>query len=216
MPVIKTNQPQRGIRSAAFNFEDMGQQAQAYLERVRVQAQEIVAEAQRQAGSICKQAEEQGRAEGRRAIDQLVEQQVGRQMETLLPALREAITGLQQARQAWLVHWEQRAVHLAAAMAARVVRRELRQAPEITVDLVRESLELAAGSSSLRVLLNPADYEALGSQVRKIIEELNRVAPAELVADATISPGGCRIETRHGAIDQQFETQLDRIEAELT
>ena len=31
-----------------------------------------------------------------------------------------------------------------------------------------------------------------------------------------ITPGGCRVETRFGTIDQQFETQLARIEEELT
>jgi flagellar assembly protein FliH len=216
MPVIKPNQSQRGIRSATFNFEDLGQQAEEYLDRVRSQAQEIVAEARRQADSIRREAQQQGREEGQRAIEQLVEQQVGRQMQTLLPALREVVGGIQQARQSWLTHWEGRAVHLAAAMAARVVRRELRHAPEITVDLVRESLELAAGNSQIRVLLNPADHQALGGQVRTLIEELARVGPAEVIADAAISPGGCRIETRHGAIDQQVEAQLARIEAELT
>ena len=29
------------------------------------------------------------------------------------------------------------------------------------------------------------------------------------------NPGGCRIETLHGSIDQQFEAQLARIEEEL-
>jgi flagellar assembly protein FliH len=42
------------------------------------------------------------------------------------------------------------------------------------------------------------------------------LAPAEMIADPEISPGGCRIETLHGAIDQQFESQLARIEEELT
>ena len=37
---------------------------------------------------------------------------------------------------------------------------------------------------------------------------------AELVADPAITPGGCRVETRFGVIDQQFETQLARIEEE--
>ena len=39
---------------------------------------------------------------------------------------------------------------------------------------------------------------------------------AEITADATISRGGCRVETRFGTIDQQFESQLKRIEEELT
>ena len=39
---------------------------------------------------------------------------------------------------------------------------------------------------------------------------------AEIVADPAITLGGCRVETRFGIIDQQFEAQLKRIEEELT
>ena len=41
-------------------------------------------------------------------------------------------------------------------------------------------------------------------------------AAAELAADENISPGGCRVETEHGSIDQQIEAQLARILEELT
>jgi flagellar biosynthesis/type III secretory pathway protein FliH len=37
-----------------------------------------------------------------------------------------------------------------------------------------------------------------------------------VVADPQVSLGGCRVETRFGVIDQQFEAQLARIEQELT
>jgi flagellar biosynthesis/type III secretory pathway protein FliH len=36
-----------------------------------------------------------------------------------------------------------------------------------------------------------------------------------LVSDATVTAGGCRVETRFGTIDQQFEAQLARVEEEL-
>ena len=45
---------------------------------------------------------------------------------------------------------------------------------------------------------------------------MSGLGDAEVVADATIERGGCRVETRFGTIDQQFESQLKRIEEELT
>jgi flagellar biosynthesis/type III secretory pathway protein FliH len=39
--------------------------------------------------------------------------------------------------------------------------------------------------------------------------------PSAVVADESISPGGCRIETRYGEVDQQIEAQLRRIEEDL-
>jgi flagellar biosynthesis/type III secretory pathway protein FliH len=42
------------------------------------------------------------------------------------------------------------------------------------------------------------------------------LAELKFAGDPSITRGGCRLETRHGVIDQQLETQLARIEAELT
>jgi flagellar assembly protein FliH len=132
-----------------------------------------------------------------------------------LSALRQAAADLQQAKQAWLSHWEASAVHVAGAIAARITRRELSRQPEITLALVREALELAAGSPSVRLRLNPEDHKALGAQVRTVVDAISALGDAEVIADPQISPGGCRVETRFGTIDQQFESQLKRIEEEL-
>ena len=131
----------------ALNFDDLAAQAGQYLAEVKAEAAEIVAEARQQADSIRQQAAE----EGRQAAVQAVEQMVAEQMAPVLSALRQAAAELQHAKQAWLSHWESSAVHLAAAIAARVVRGELRRQPEITLTLVREALELAAGSPSVRL-----------------------------------------------------------------
>jgi len=64
--------------------------------------------------------------------------------------------------------------------------------------------------------LNPADHRSIGTQVELLLRELSTLTEAEIVPDAEITPGGCRVETRFGIIDQQFEAQLKRIEEELT
>ena len=136
-------------------------------------------------------------------------------MLTLLPALREAVAEIRDAKEAWLARWEAGRCSVAAAIAQRLIRRELQRRPEITLDLVRESLELAAGSSQVCIRLNPADHKVLGAQVRKLVKELSTLGDVEVKADSEITPGGCRVDTRFGAIDQQFESQLKRIEEEL-
>ena len=161
-----------------------------------------------------------GQKAARDVIDRLVQQRLQRELggkvATLVPALKQVVREIQHAKQDWLTHWEKSAVHVAGAIAKRLIRRELTGTPEITLTLVREALELATGSTQIRLHLNPADHETLGPQVASIVKELSTLAPAELVADPEISPGGCRVETCFGVIDQQFEAQLARIEEELT
>lgn len=214
--VIKVSDPNRGGQAAAFNFDDMAVKAGQYLDQVRKEAAQILVKAQQDAAAVRQRAEKEGRQAGQKAVEQMIEKQLAGQLATLLPALQKVIQEVQHAKQAWLRHWETSAVHLAAAMAARLVRRELAAHPDIPIALVREALELAAGSSQIRLHLNPADHAALKPQIQSLLREFSSVASAELIADPEITPGGCRLETRFGTIDQQFEAQLARIEEELT
>jgi flagellar assembly protein FliH len=214
--VIKSTLGARNALPIAFNFEDVADHARGYVDDVQAKAAAIVADAQRQADAISRRAEAEGRQAAIRAVEKVMDEKVGKRMETLLPALEKVVAEMADARQAWLRHWEHSTVKLAARIAERVIRREMVQQPEIKVDLIREALEMASGSPHLKIALNPADFESLGGQIERLTKEIARAAQAEIVADETVSVGGCRLETRHGMIDQQVESQLERIVAELT
>jgi flagellar assembly protein FliH len=195
----------------AFNFADMTAQAKQYLTQIRGEAVKIVAQAQQEAEAIRRQAEQ----DGRRAALQASEEIIRRQLASVLSALQQAVEEIHHSRQAWLTQWEASGIHVAAAIAQRVVRRELHAQPEISVALLREALELAAGSSTVRVHLNPADRQAMGGQIDAVLGALTGLGTPELIDDPTISRGGCRVDTQFGSIDQQFEAQIARIEEEL-
>jgi flagellar biosynthesis/type III secretory pathway protein FliH len=210
--VIRASERNNGTQTVAFNFEDMSERSEKYLVKVRAEALQIVVKAQQEAATIRRRAEQ----EGRQAALQAVEGMIKSQFATVIPALRQAVQNIQEAKQSWLRHWEAAAVRVSGAIAEKLVRREIGRHPEITLTLVREALELAAGSSQLRIQLNPDDLKALRDQVCVLIDEIAPLAGAEFNADPEIAPGGCRVETRFGVIDQQFAAQLKRIEEELT
>lgn len=214
--VIKATDRTPGAPPAAFNLDDVADRARQYLERVRGDAAQLIVEAEAQAAEIRQQAERQGKADAMMEIEQIVAQRVAEQMQAALPVVRAVVEEIQQAQLACRTEWEQRLVHLAAAMAARVIRRELRASPEITLGLVREAIQLATGSPQLRIELNPADHAALAGKVAAIVAECTPAGTAEVVAARHITLGGCRVETRFGSIDQQIETQLARLEEELS
>jgi flagellar assembly protein FliH len=213
MPVILRNADrQPGASHVTFNFEDMAAQAQGYLAGIRTQAAKIVAEAHEQADALRQQAQREGQRLGMLAVDETIH----KQLNGTLAALARASEDLRQAKQAWLAHWEAAGVHVAAAIARRLIRRELSQQPDIPLALVREALELAAGNPQVRIHLHPADHQALGHQVKTLVAEMSGLGEAEILPDPAIAPGGCRVETRFGIIDQQFDAQLARVEEELT
>jgi len=174
-------------------------------------AAKIVVQAQQESAAIRTRAQ----AEGRQAALAEADQMIQRQLSAVLPALQQAILDIHQAKQAWLAQWETLGIHLASEIAKRLIRSELTRNPEIPLTLIREALQLAAGCGQVRLLLNPTDHSALGSQVQLLVQEMSGLGETQIIADASISSGGCRVETRFGSIDQTFEAQLARIEEEL-
>jgi flagellar assembly protein FliH len=213
--VIKSGTNVRQVHGVAFQFSDVARDANEFLAGVRAQGDAILAEARREADQIRRRAEQEGRQAAVAAATRILEEKVGKQLESLLPALRKAIDAINAEKPNWQRHWERSAVHLAAAIASRVIRREVEQTPDISLELVREALQLAVGSPRIAIRLHPEDHGAIAGQVSKLSDELARLAKCEVVADSTVNRGSCRVETEYGVIDQTFDAQLARIEEEL-
>jgi flagellar assembly protein FliH len=204
------------VQPVAFRLDDLRDQDDDYLAKVRDQAAGIIATAHQQAEQIRRRAEEAGHLAAEKAIDRILDEKVTKQIENFVPAIDRLVSELEDARGQWLDHWQTSAVKLATAIAERIIRRELSHTPEITLDLVRDGLTLAAGSTEIVVCLNPKDHENLGQQVERLALAVGQLAPATVTPDPNVPLGGCRVMTRFGEIDLTIESQLARIETELT
>jgi flagellar assembly protein FliH len=205
----------QAIGGVAFSFSDMRGQADDYLKTVQQEAAKIVQQAHQQAEQIRRQAEAAGRKAAEAAAERVLDEKIARRMDTLVPALEQLVQQINDAKGELQRHWERSALKVATTIAERIIRRQLAREPQITVDLIAETLRLAAGSAEFTLRMNPGDYENLGPQVKHLAATLCQLAPSAVVPDSSISAGGCRVETRFGEIDQQIESQLRRIEQDL-
>jgi flagellar assembly protein FliH len=203
------------VRSVAYNLVDIEVQADARLETFRQEATRIIHEAKQEGKAIRQRAEESGRRAALDAAEKLLDERIAKQMATLTPALQEVVRQVEDAKQAWMQHWESAAIALATAIAERLVRSELTRRPEIPLEWIREALSLAAGSENTTLRLHPEDESTLRSQVQMLQEVFAPVTKIRIAADPSISLGGCRVETQFGSVDHQLETQLQRIRDEL-
>jgi flagellar assembly protein FliH len=203
------------LRQVAFDLQDFSGQADDYLRQVRAEAAKIVLQAKQEAEKVRAQAEQAGRKAAEAAIEKVLDEKVAKQMQTLAPALDRAVAQIVDSQADWQRHWEQSIVSLACALAGRIIRRELRHQPDIALTWIRESLELVSGAGEITVRLNPAEVATLRNQVDSLVATFAPAAQATIVADESITSGGCRIETQFGSIDQQLETLLGRISEEL-
>jgi flagellar assembly protein FliH len=196
----------------AFQFDDMGQ---SYLGRVKGEAASIIAEARAEAARIKARATEEGKQAAIAAVEATLRLRLEQQLKSGLAALAAAAQRIAESRHQWQQHWESHAIKLAAAIAQRLCRRELVRDPAITQAWIREALELAAGNAQITLRLHPADHSALLAQARQIAQQVAGLAPVRIVADESITAGGCRVDTEFGSLDQQLEAQLARITEEL-
>src|SRR5436190_2650939 len=176
----------------AFNFADMGS---AYLTKVQAEANKIIEEARAEAAKIRKDSAEEGRRAAMQAVEATLRGKVEQQLTTIVPALKQAVQSVLDARQTWQRHWEQHALKLSSAIASRIVRREVQRVPLITVELIREALQLAAGHERITLRVSPTDYETLKDHIAKLTSEMTSLAETRVVADPAITAGGCRVET---------------------
>jgi flagellar assembly protein FliH len=214
--VIKASSGVRAGELTAFALDDFSEPPTDALEQARRRAAEILELAEQEAIAIRRRAEDEARTAALETAEQVVQEKLAGRLDSLWPALEQAVDGVRAAKAEWLAHWERAALKVATAIAARVIRREVECAPQITLELVREALELAAGSADIQLRMHPEDHEALGGEAERIVSKLARLGNPEIVPDDAIERGGCRIDTRFGSIDQQFAAQLARIEEELS
>jgi len=113
-------------------------------------------------------------------------------LQSLMQCIPEEIrNGIAQA--------EGQLVELTLAIARRLVDQESEENHEIVKGVFKAAMEQVRNQTVLAVHLNPRDVEEIMPQFPD-----GRI---ELIPDATIQPGGCRIETDMGEMDATIDTQ---------
>lgn len=224
--LVKPHQLPGGDGSVAFNYNDLQRQADDYLAKVRAEAQALWKSAQEEAEQVRQQTHKQAFADGYKAglsdadreIKKRSEAQAAemaeKRLETAVPALANAIELLHIEREQYLSRWEKTAIILSLEIARRVVRHDVRANPEVVTHLAREALDLAIGEPEIHLHIHPDDMPLVASTLSRSATTPASKGP-HLVPDPAIERGGCRLESRHGVIDAQIETQIDRIGKEL-
>jgi flagellar assembly protein FliH len=218
----------RGLGSkVAFNFEDLVERSDAYVETVRKQVQQMIQQAETDVATVRREAQarglEQGRQEGLRQAAEQIEKRATEiaaktskeNLSTTLPAMKAAAEVLVIERDRWVSEWEGTAVRLAAAIAERLIKRQLNLKPDLVRDMIRSALQLAVGTPRIKLRVHADDAALLGEHAAEVVRALAACGEAQIVPDSGITRGGCVIETQHGTIDARLETLLERIVSEL-
>jgi len=104
-------------------------------------------------------------------------------------------------------------ITLALDVAAQVLRERLDTHPEAMLAAVREVLHVnpAAAQGAMRLWVHPEDLELVRLHLADELKEGNW----RVLADESITRGGCRAETPYGDIDATLQTRWRRVAAAL-
>lgn len=129
--------------------------------------------------------------------------QVTAQVGSLVQAMGQQFDGLQQDMA--------RAIAVSATrLAQQVVRVELRSQPELIAAVAEAALDaLLQGARHTTLRVHPDDHALVAAGA----EEALRTAGARLLSDATVSRGGCLVESDIGKVDASIEARWQRAAA---
>jgi len=196
LPVRGRALPERGLpfgRVVPKALVDASAEATRIVAKARVEAQTLVAAAERRAADLKLLAEAEARAEASAKLA----------AHALSLATHEA-----KADERSL----ERTVSLARLLAERLLGASLAVAPEQVVALAQQALREARGARRLSIVAHPEDAQLLSQSLPSLGVALDTL---RLVADGSRARGSLRIETDIGVLDADLAPQLDRLALRL-
>lgn len=129
----------------------------------------------------------------------------------------EAVQALAAARaeyDALLTRAEADMVSLALELARRIVGRHIEVDPDGMANLVRQTLTLAQPRRRLELRVHPERVDRLeGALPPSLVDRPG--LDVTLIADSSVPPDGCRIETESGVIETDLDTQIRLLSTSL-
>jgi len=129
-------------------------------------------------------------------------------MEGAIGALERAVEELSVLRTRTLDETEEQIVVLAAAIARRVIGREMTTDPELMLALAAEGIDALSERDHIVVRMGAIDE----SRLPAMLERLRRRAPkCEITLDPTMGPGECVVESELGQVDESVDARLANV-----
>lgn len=216
--VLKQDGLIRGTAAAspvAFNVEDVQSKARDFLTEVQQQAVTILDQARQEADKIRLQSKQDGMRDAQKQIDETANRLSDQRCRTAIAGCQHSVQQLNEATVQWLAQWRNQTVQLAARIAEKLVRREMASNNELLRVWMEEAIVALRDERDLRVLVHPDDFSIAGRFLQSMAKSVTHAASVEIIPDPEIHPGGCIVRSKHGQIDQQLETQLQRLVDQL-
>lgn len=153
----------------------------------------------------------EARAEGFAAGEQAAAAAAEAQVQANLQRVESTLAELATLHARLVRETERDMVRLAIAIGARLARREIQADPVHLLGIVRSAVARLGNGVAAAVHLHPSEH----ALVAAALDAAGGDRAITLVADPTVQPGGCLVESAVGRIEASIDAQVQEIVAAL-
>jgi flagellar biosynthesis/type III secretory pathway protein FliH len=133
-------------------------------------------------------------------------------LDSVIESFRKAVCDLQQAKRQMMESSEKAVLSLAMAIAKKVVQSEIEHNPDLTLAIIRKTLQKIKNTDKLCIKVNPNDLQKVRNSKNALLEVSGQEVQISIEPENTVSRGGCLIETDMGDFDARLESQIQLVE----
>jgi flagellar biosynthesis/type III secretory pathway protein FliH len=224
MAVIKSHNSATLLKDAiVLDLGDVSRQAQRIRASAEAKARQLIADAQRDAMAHRKHIHDDSAAQGheegfgkgleagREQGRQEAYQQAGEQLQEIQQGWVDAISQLDDQRQAMERDARQAVLELAIRFAAKLTHRVIEVDDQVVLGQLEAVLSQVLRPMEVTVRICPDDRQVLEEAMSQLLAQFAQVQRVHLVDDAQVGPGGCVLNYGQGQIDATIQTQLQRL-----
>lgn len=192
------------------------------LEKAGIEAKNVIGEAEEEARQIRMAAESEAELLRKKAEEEGYKSGWDKAMEEAQQRLEQArqmsedlIEQAHKERLSILSSCESIIVRMALDIAEKIVEQEIKTNPDIITKLVQNIIDSMNTAETYKILVNPEDYVNLAAEIAERTFSPTGNDNIQLVADSSVSRGGCVVETDLGSVDARVETRMASLEEAL-
>lgn len=203
------------LEVAEQEIEAAHQEVAVLLAKAREEASEILQSAEDEKEQYKEAGYHDGFRQGFEEGYQAGYEQIKNDLDNLFHNFKREVDKVQMLLDHQVQGLELKIIKLSSDIAAKIIRRQVRLKPEIVLDQIENILHQMSRVKSLAIRVNPGDISMAQETEEHFLQLTQGIDHIEFVADHSLEPGGCIIETNSGGMDASIQTQLDLITAIL-
>lgn len=123
----------------------------------------------------------------------------------------ELISSVERLKSDLIASNEAQILRLVMYMAKRLAMAEVKERPELVLEVIKTAVESAQSEEAITVRLSPSDMQFIDETRMKLGKEFDALKKAKFEASDSVSDGGCVVETNYGDVDATMEQRFEKL-----